>query len=198
MNTQFSKKKMITALALIAFGAGGRYLLQDIPNIETITVVSLLAGSLLGGVWTIIIGLSVVAATDMLIGNTSILLYTWTAWAAMGFFGWLLRKRKKNIFRHSFELTGAGIAGNIFFYLWTNFGVWQIGGLYPATVDGLMAAYIAGIPFLRMQLLGTLVIVPAVSMIALYLWKMIPQWVVSTQKKELYSPVSYANGEREQ
>ncbi len=174
---QFSKTKLITAIALIAFGAGGRYLLQDIPNIETITVVSLLAGSLLGGVWTMTVGLLVVAITDMAIGNTSIMLYTWTAWAAMGVLGYALRKREKKVFRHSMELTGMGLVGTLLFYAWTNFGVWQLGGLYAPTMDGLMASYVAGIPFLRMQLLSTLVIVPSVSIVALTAWNFLPQFL---------------------
>lgn len=165
---------MITAALLIAFGATGRILLQDLPNIETIMVVSLLAGALLGGPWTMIVGLSTIAITDVAIGNTNILLYTWSAWAVMGTLGWALRNRTKNAGRFSFELTGMGILGTLFFYLWSNFGVWQIGGLYPATLDGLAQSYIAGLPFLRMHLLSTLIIVPTVSFVALKLWNREP------------------------
>lgn len=170
----FSKAKLAMAALLIVFGAVGRYLLQDLPNIETITVVALLAGSLLGGVWTVVIGLSVVALTDMLIGNTSIMLYTWTAWAVVGVFGWVLRKREKRPLRHSLELTGMGLCANVFFYIWTNFGVWQMGWLYPGTVDGLIMSYVAGLPFLKYQLISTLLIVPSVSFVAIHVWSRLP------------------------
>ncbi|MFH1426834.1 MAG: DUF6580 family putative transport protein [Candidatus Kerfeldbacteria bacterium] len=177
MNKQFTVLKVVSAVVLIAFGAGGRYLLKDVPNIETITVVALLAGSLLGGVWTIIVGLVVVAITDIFIGNTSIMLYTWSAWAAVGLFGWAVRKRGKTPLRHSFELTGMGLFANVFFYAWTNFGVWQMGWMYPKTLDGLVMSYVAGLPFLKYQMIGTLIIVPSVSFIALHAWKRAPQWL---------------------
>ncbi len=181
MKNQFTKVKLITAASLIIFGATARYFLQGLPNIETITVVSLLAGSLIGGVWAMAVGLIVVASTDILIGNTAILLYTWSAWAGMGLLGYALKKRPKKILRHSLELTGMGVVGNVLFFLWTNFGVWQIGGLYPHTMDGLILSYVMGLPFLRMQLIGTLVIVPVVSVATLYLWSRLPQWVASAK-----------------
>lgn len=169
-SSYFSRAKIFTAVLLIAFGAIGRYLLKDIPNVETITTVTLLAGSLLGGPWTFVVGLVTVGITDIAIGNTNILLYTWSAWAAMGFFGWVLRKREKKPLRHSLELTGMGLLGNIFFYVWTNFGVWQLSGMYAKTWEGLVACYIAAIPFLKMQLLSTVMIVPLVSVVTLYVW----------------------------
>lgn len=162
------------AAGLIAIGVIGRLLLQDMPNVETLTAVTLLAGSLLGGPWAALVGFVSAAATDMIIGNTDILYYTWSAWAAMGVFGYALRKREKRTVRHSLELTGMGVLGNLFFYAWTNFGVWHIGMLYPKTVDGLMQAYLMGLPFLRVQLLSTLIIVPVVSMIAIAAYKKLP------------------------
>ncbi len=167
----FSRVKIVTAVVLIAFGAVGRLLLQDMPNIETITVVSLLAGSLLGGVWTVVVGLAVVAVTDMVIGNTAIALFTWSAWAVMGVFGWMVRRGRGRVLRHAAALTGMGLLGNAFFYAWTNFGVWHIGGLYSHTFDGLMLSYIMGLPFLKYQLLSTLMFVPGVSVVALVLWR---------------------------
>jgi len=171
----FTSKKLIAAAVLIAFGAGGRYLLQDVPNIETITVVSLLAGSLLGGPWTIVVGLSTVAITDIFIGNTSILFYTWSAWAVMGVFGYALHNRKKRIVKHSLELTGMGVLGTAFFFLITNFGVWHLSGMYAHTVSGLMLSYTMALPFLRMSMISTLLIVPSVSVVALALWTYAPQ-----------------------
>lgn len=165
-----SRVHLITATALIAFGATGRLLLQDIPNIETITVVSLLAGSLLGGVWTVGVGLITIAITDAIIGNTGIAVYTWSAWAAMGLFGYVLRNRGKRAVRHALELTGMGVFGTVFFYVWTNFGVWHVGGLYPHTVDGLIASYVAGLPFLKYQLISTVALVPSVSVVLLWAW----------------------------
>lgn len=43
------------------------------------------------------------------------------------------------------------------FWLWSNFGVWLEGALYPRTFSGLISCYIAAIPFLRNALIGDLV-----------------------------------------
>lgn len=183
----FSAVKIVTAVLLIAFGAGGRYLLKDVPNIETIMVVSLIAGSVLGGVWTIAVGLIAVGISDIAIGNTSILLYTWSAWAGMGVLGWVLRNREKKVLRHSLELTGMGLVGTLLFFVWTNFGVWHIGGLYPHTLEGLTASYVMALPFLRMHLVSTLLVVPTVSVVALTVWKYAPQFLAQINSQRAYA-----------
>ena len=38
-----------------------------------------------------------------------------------------------------------------------NFGAWFTSGLYPMTIDGLMQAYVAAIPFFQNSLLGNVV-----------------------------------------
>jgi len=42
------------------------------------------------------------------------------------------------------------------FFLVTNFGAWLGSPIYPQTGAGLVAAYVAGIPFFQNTLLGTL------------------------------------------
>jgi hypothetical protein len=54
------------------------------------------------------------------------------------------------------RVAGYGVAGSILFFLVTNFGVWFGSPFYPQTASGLMAAYVAGIPFLQNGILGTL------------------------------------------
>jgi hypothetical protein len=164
----------MTALALIIFGVITRYLLRDLPNIETLTVVTLLAGSLLGARWAMVVGLSVIAMTDMLIGNTNILLYTWSAWALLGGLGLILRRHNSQSLTRALELTGLGIVSNLAFFVWTNFGVWQLSGMYAQTINGVVQSYVMGIPFLKLQLLSTLLFVPIVSYIALKLWNRVP------------------------
>lgn len=54
-------------------------------------------------------------------------------------------------------LLGAGLVNSIFFFLFTNFGVWLVGGLYPHTVEGLKQCYTLAIPFYRNTLAGDFV-----------------------------------------
>lgn len=44
-------------------------------------------------------------------------------------------------------LTSIG-AGTIVFFLLTNFGAWMANPMYPKTLNGLIASYTAGLPFL--------------------------------------------------
>ena len=52
---------------------------------------------------------------------------------------------------------GNVIIGSISFFIISNFGVWMSGLLYAKNVDGLMACYIAAIPFFKNTFLGTLI-----------------------------------------
>lgn len=54
------------------------------------------------------------------------------------------------------RIAGAALLSSTSFFLITNFGVWLGSPLYPQTVQGLMASYIAGIPFFQNALLGDL------------------------------------------
>ena len=48
------------------------------------------------------------------------------------------------------------LLGSVLFFLVTNFGTWLGSTMYPRTGAGLMAAYVAGIPFFQWTVLGTL------------------------------------------
>lgn len=156
-------KKLIFGIVLIVFGVATRLLLKDIPGIETMTAVTLLGGALLGKRFGLPVALATVAVADVIIGNSPILLFTWSAWAMIGLFGSVLSKKKKVGLKFTASMTGMGAASVLFFYLWTNFGVWAIGSWYPHTAAGLMQSYIMGLPFLRPQLLGNLIIVPVLA-----------------------------------
>lgn len=169
------KIRFIVAFVLIALGVGGRLIrihyFPGLYNVEPFTAMSLLAGAMLGGGYALTVPLSMVALSDMVIGNTPIMIFTWSAWAVIGILGMVLCKRKSPTIRFSLELTGMGIVASLFFYLWTNFGVWLIDGIYAHTFAGLLQSYIMGLPFLKNDIYGNLVIVPVVSLAAILVWK---------------------------
>jgi len=58
------------------------------------------------------------------------------------------------------RVIGGALASSVVFFLITNFAAWiWLGGLgiYPMTAGGLMMSYVAGLPFFRNEVLGTLV-----------------------------------------
>lgn len=169
------KTRFIIAVVLITIGVVGRLArinyLPELYNVEPFTAMSLLAGSMLAGGYALSVPLSMIAISDMVIGNTPIMFFTWSAWAIIGLGGTILRKRKAPTLKFSLQLTGMGVVSSLFFFLWTNFGVWLIDGMYPHTFAGLMQSYIMGLPFLRNNLFGNLIIVPVVSLAAIFVWQ---------------------------
>ncbi len=148
------------------------------PNVELITVVTFIAAFYLGKKAAIIIPLVTLAISDAFIGNTSIALFTWSAYIVIGLISYFISKSSKSTFTRILIATGGGAGACVWFYLWTNFGVWLLDslGMYSKDLSGLIASYIAGIPFLRNQLVSNLIIVPTVfSVIELIRnWKYVP------------------------
>jgi hypothetical protein len=59
------------------------------------------------------------------------------------------------------RIAAASVLGSVQFFLVTNFGTWLTSDglatpMYPHTLAGLLACYVAGLPFLRYTLLGDL------------------------------------------
>lgn len=71
--------------------------------------------------------------------------------AAITVLGFGLRGRVR-----SGRLLGFGLVGSLAFFLVTNFGVWFGSSYYPQTLEGLIACYVAGLPFLHWTILGTM------------------------------------------
>lgn len=178
MNNNF---KFILATILIIFGISGRLIIET-PNVETVMAASIIAGALLGPYWGVFVGLTAVVGSDMILGNTNILWYTWSAWALIGILAAFAKLNpNKSVWSSALKLTGAGVIGTALFYIWTNFGVWHLSGMYAHTWSGLVQSYIMGLPFLRNQLLGNLLIVPVASVITLTILKYIPAIITYTR-----------------
>jgi len=82
-------------------------------------------------------------------------LLTWAWYAAVIVLGGLLLRSKTTIARVA---SGALLAPTSFF-VFSNYAVWagQV-GMYPHTFPGLMASYIAGLPFYRNDLVSTAIV----------------------------------------
>jgi hypothetical protein len=47
-------------------------------------------------------------------------------------------------------------AASVLFFVITNLGVWSLGGLYPKTSQGLLACFVAALPYYRLTAIGDL------------------------------------------
>jgi hypothetical protein len=169
-----NKIKILAAIFLIAFGSIGRFFLVEavgIPNLEIVTSLSLIAGVMLGGMFAFFVPFAIILITDIYFGNTSILLFTWSAFIIIGFLGWFLRRNKDFSFYFISKMTCLGIVSSLFFFFYTNFGWWLLSGMYSYSWHGLIQCYTMALPFLRINLLGNLFFVPLFFTLFLFVWK---------------------------
>lgn len=161
-----------------------------VPNMELVTTAMLLSSLYLSRSATLKLTFLLMAATDLFLGNTSIFLFTWSGFLLPV----LIISKLKNYF-HSrsagftsisnfkFQIILASFVGlfsNLFFFLWTNFGVWLLDswGMYPKTSAGLISCYINGLPFLRPQMASTLLFVPTALIIYRYISSLKPKYTL--------------------
>lgn len=136
-----------------------------------VATISLLSGLLLGGYYTFIVPICVMGISDIIIGNTWILLFVWSGFAVIGLIGYLISKKQMLSIKKTPTILGLSI-GSIFLYdLWTNFGTW-LGGPqwgYTYTWAGLTLCYTRALPFMLWHLLSATIAFAAVLIPIAYL-----------------------------
>lgn len=135
------------------------------PNVELVTVSALVAGYFIQNKkLSLIVPLIIMFISDSILGNTSIFLFTWSAFLITPLIGVTLSKVNKQKVKSYPAL--AGLGGSLFsviiFFLWTNFGVVITTSMYPDTIAGLLNSYINALPFLKNQLYGNLIFAPII------------------------------------
>lgn len=158
---------MVLMFVLISIGIVTRTIFHIGPNVEFVTACSLTAGWFLQEKkfsWVVPFGIMVI--TDFLIGNSIIFIFTWSAFLCAPLFSRYINARHLYI-----SATDAGICFTLFFFLWTNFGVVVTSNMYPKTIQGLGLSYVNGLPFLFNQLIGNMVIVPALFFVVSFMEK---------------------------
>jgi len=158
-------------LSFIALGFLTRTIFTIGPNVEFVTIASLGAGYFMNNKkLAMIVPLVIMALSDAVIGNTSIFLFTWSAFLLTPLIGVALSRINKEKGNAYPALAGLGgsLLSVLIFYLWTNFGVVITTAMYPDTISGLMNSYINALPFLKNQLYGNMVFAPMIfALIAL-------------------------------
>jgi len=85
-------------------------------------------------------------------GYHSLMPVVYATYALIAILGWLLRERRNS----PLVIAGGATAGAILFFLTTNFAVWALGNMYPHTLEGLAACFVAAIPFFERTLMSDL------------------------------------------
>lgn len=155
-------KNSLLCLILISLAVGWRVINHNFGiayNLELVTTVSVIAAIVIGWKAAVIVPMSSMAISDIFIGNSSIFVFTWSAFVIIGISALLLRKLKNRPKSQIIYSLGFALASSFFFFIITNFGVWSQ-GWYPATWTGLIECFTMAIPFYKTMLIGNIIMVP--------------------------------------
>ncbi|MFL6593135.1 MAG: DUF6580 family putative transport protein [Luteimonas sp.] len=138
-------------------------LLPHPPNFSPVEAIALFGGAYFASrQWSAVVPLLAMLASDLALGvlhgadYASYLggLSFWSVYACIALsvlLGFGLRGRVT-----SGRVLAYALTGSVLFFIVTNFAAWLSDPQYPKSAAGLAAAYIAGIPFFRWTVLGTL------------------------------------------
>lgn len=151
-------------LAALIFVAALSRLLPHPPNFSPVEAIALFGGAYFASrAWALAVPIVAMLASDLVLGamiGGGYATYLggisfWTVYACIALstvLGFGLRGKAS-----APRVLGYGLAGSVLFFLVTNFGAW-LGSpaFYPQNAAGLAAAYVAGIPFFKWTVVGTL------------------------------------------
>jgi hypothetical protein len=143
----------ILTLIVVILGAALFRLVPHPPNVTPIAAIALFSGAYLADRrLSLVVPLLAMLLSDLFLGFYSSMALTYLAFALSVVLGWSLHSRRAR----PLPVLGAAVGSSLIFYLLTNFGSWVTTGLYPHDPAGLLAAYVAGLPFYRNSLAGDL------------------------------------------
>jgi hypothetical protein len=154
MNTQFSQRenllyRTLLALAIIALAAALR--IAPHPwNFTPVGAMALFSGAIIRDRrLAFLVPLLALFAGDVFIGFHKLMPIVYASFLVSVAIGFWLRDR-----RIVGRICAATLLGAAQFFLVTNFAVWAFGLSYPRNTAGLVACYVAGIPFFWNTLAG--------------------------------------------
>lgn len=150
-------------LAALIFIAALSRVIPHPPNFSPIEAVALFGGAYFAKRhWALLVPLVAMFASDLVLGLLNGGIY-WDYFRSAGYLlvyacialstllGFGLRGKVSGS-----RVLGYSLAGSMLFFVVTNFGAWLGSPAYPQTGAGLLAAYVAGVPFFQWTVLGTL------------------------------------------
>jgi len=149
---QMNSKSRFLVLAVMILAAAFTRLIPHPPNFTAVGAIALFGGAYFTDKkLAFIIPFITMIITDSIIGFHSTVWAVYLSFALIVLIGFGLMDKKKisNIFL-------ASVSASVLFFVITNFAVWLNGTMYPLNPAGLLACYVAAIPFFHYNLLGDL------------------------------------------
>ena len=159
--TAFAPGPLVLAGLIIA--AALTRLLPHPPNFSPVEAIALFGGAYFAAKqWAFLVPLLAMLFSDLALGALHGADYAsylggvsfWSVYACVALsvaLGFGLRGKVTGE-----HVLGYALAGSVLFFAVTNFTAWLSNPIYPRTAAGLAAAYVAGIPFFRWTVFGTL------------------------------------------
>ncbi|HUS24097.1 MAG TPA: DUF6580 family putative transport protein [Candidatus Binatia bacterium] len=149
--------RLVLLLGLVASAAAMR-LLPHPPNFTPVAALALFAGAHFERrAWAFAVPLAAMLLSDLALqglhgyGFHSTLPAVYASFVAVVGIGLALRTRRRPL-----PVAAASLAASVLFFAATNLAVWAEGLLYPRSAEGLVACYVAAIPFFGATVLGDL------------------------------------------
>ena len=143
--------RLIALLAAIAAAAALR-LVPHPPNFSPIDAMALFSGAYLARRWVAFAApLAALLLSDLILGFYPGMLFQYAAVVLIALLGMAALSRVTLA-----RLVVAALASSVLFFLVSNFGVWLAGGMYPQTLAGLGACFVAAVPFFQNTVAGDL------------------------------------------
>ena len=143
--------KYLVAFMLILIAAFSRLIPHPL-NFTPVAAIALFGGVYFDKKFAIIVPISALIISDYFLGFYSEIFWVYGSFAIVGFLGMWLKNHKSVPM-----IAGTTLLGSILFFIITNFGVWvSAHDTYAMNLNGLIACYVAAIPFFRNSLAGDL------------------------------------------
>ena len=145
------------ALILLVAAVCARFLPGMPANFSPVGAMGLYAGAFLPLPYAVALSLTGLFLSDAIIGfyNPIAMFFVYGGLASNALIGFVLTRRKAS--STPLPILSAALLGAVVFFLLSNFGVWLSGEIYARTLDGLIACYIAAVPFFGNTLASHLV-----------------------------------------
>jgi hypothetical protein len=145
-------KARLLALLIAIFAAAALRLIPHPPNFSPIAAMALFSGAYLPRrALAFVAPFAALLLSDAALGFYAGMNFVYFSFALTVLIGWAVASRKTPL-----TIGGAAVASSLLFFVLTNFGMWLFSGFYPLTSAGLVACFVAAIPFFQNTLVGDL------------------------------------------
>jgi len=146
-----NNSRILALLSAILLAAALR-LVPHPPNFAPIGAMALFSGAYLGRrTLAFVAPLAAMLLSDTVLGFHSGMIFVYASVALITILGAMTLRKRSPV-----RIGLAAVAGSVLFFAVSNFGVWALGDMYPHNIAGLVACYVAAIPYFQNTLAGDL------------------------------------------